>query len=123
MRKTDAQTWQLVELVCSFCTKTQTDVRKLIAGPSVFICDECVEVCRTIIANDVRQMTEDEGVSETPVSGPTDVAGMPTRCALCYSPITSGDGLVVLNRGIVCFGCLGEVEAALEQHRIDHGRG
>ena len=39
-------------LRCSFCNKDQTDVRKLIAGPTVFICDECVEVCNDIIADD-----------------------------------------------------------------------
>ena len=39
-------------LRCSFCNKDQNDVRKLIAGPTVFICDECVEVCNDIIADD-----------------------------------------------------------------------
>ncbi len=39
-------------LRCSFCNKYQNDVRKLIAGPTVFICDECVEVCNDIIADD-----------------------------------------------------------------------
>jgi ATP-dependent Clp protease ATP-binding subunit ClpX len=41
-------------LRCSFCNKDQSDVRKLIAGPTVFICDECVEVCNDIIADDRR---------------------------------------------------------------------
>ena len=41
-------------LRCSFCNKNQNDVRKLIAGPTVFICDECVEVCNDIIADDSR---------------------------------------------------------------------
>ena len=41
-------------LRCSFCNKDQNDVRKLIAGPTVFICDECVEVCNDIIADDGR---------------------------------------------------------------------
>jgi len=36
-------------LYCSFCGKSQHDVRKLIAGPTVFICDECVELCMDII--------------------------------------------------------------------------
>ena len=42
------------KLRCSFCNKDQNDVRKLIAGPTVFICDECVEVCNDIIADDNR---------------------------------------------------------------------
>ena len=41
-------------LRCSFCNKDQHDVRKLIAGPTVFICDECVDVCNDIIADDNR---------------------------------------------------------------------
>jgi ClpX C4-type zinc finger len=36
-------------LYCSFCGKSQQEVRKLIAGPTVFICDECVELCKDII--------------------------------------------------------------------------
>ena len=37
-------------LYCSFCGKSQNEVRKLIAGPTVFICDECVELCADICA-------------------------------------------------------------------------
>ena len=36
-------------LYCSFCGKSQHEVRKLIAGPSVFICDECIDLCNDII--------------------------------------------------------------------------
>ena len=36
-------------LKCSFCGKSQNDVRKLIAGPTVYICDECIELCNDII--------------------------------------------------------------------------
>jgi len=39
-------------LYCSFCGKSQHDVKKLIAGPKVFICDECVECCIGILAED-----------------------------------------------------------------------
>ena len=40
-------------LHCSFCNKSQNDVKKLIAGPTVFICDECVDVCNEIICDDM----------------------------------------------------------------------
>ena len=40
-------------LYCSFCGKSQHEVRKLIAGPSVYVCDECVELCNDIIREDV----------------------------------------------------------------------
>jgi hypothetical protein len=39
-------------LYCSFCGKSQHEVRKLIAGPTVFVCDECVELCNDIIENE-----------------------------------------------------------------------
>ena len=39
-------------LQCSFCNKSQRDVKKLIAGPRVYICDECVDICLTIIQED-----------------------------------------------------------------------
>ncbi len=41
-------------LYCSFCGKSQHDVRKLIAGPSVFVCDECVELCNDIIREELK---------------------------------------------------------------------
>ena len=41
------------KLQCSFCGKSQDDVRKLIAGPTVYICDECIELCNDIIAEEV----------------------------------------------------------------------
>ena len=40
------------QLYCSFCGKSQHEVRKLIAGPTVFICDECVELCLDIIGEE-----------------------------------------------------------------------
>ena len=43
------------DLRCSFCNKSQRDVKKLIAGPSVYVCDECVEICNEIIAEDKRE--------------------------------------------------------------------
>jgi len=41
-------------LYCSFCGKSQHEVRKLIAGPSVFICDECVDLCNDIIREEIQ---------------------------------------------------------------------
>ncbi len=45
-------------LYCSFCGKSQHEVRKLIAGPSVFICDECVELCNDIIREELEEKAE-----------------------------------------------------------------
>ncbi|MEW8014451.1 MAG: ATP-dependent Clp protease ATP-binding subunit ClpX [Candidatus Sedimenticola endophacoides] len=48
-------------LYCSFCGKSQHEVRKLIAGPSVFICDECVELCNDIIREEMQDAVSESG--------------------------------------------------------------
>lgn len=53
-------------LYCSFCGKSQHEVRKLIAGPSVYICDECVELCNDIIREEVKEITPHRGRSALP---------------------------------------------------------
>ena len=58
-------------LYCSFCGKSQHEVRKLIAGPTVFICDECVELCMDIIRE------------ETKTSGLKSAGGVPTPLEIC----------------------------------------
>ena len=58
-------------LYCSFCGKSQHEVRKLIAGPTVFICDECVELCMDIIRE------------ETKASGLKAAEGVPTPREIC----------------------------------------
>ncbi len=50
-------------LYCSFCGKSQHEVRKLIAGPSVFICDECVELCNDIIREEMQDKARESGRS------------------------------------------------------------
>ena len=53
-------------LYCSFCGKSQHEVRKLIAGPSVFICDECVELCNDIIREEIEESSTPSHSSELP---------------------------------------------------------
>ena len=53
-------------LYCSFCGKSQHEVRKLIAGPSVFICDECVDLCNDIIREEVQEDTSDTAGERLP---------------------------------------------------------
>jgi len=58
-------------LVCSFCGKSQDEVRKLIAGPTVYICDECIDLCNDIIAEECDQ---EEGLASTStVPKPADI--------------------------------------------------
>ncbi len=58
-------------LVCSFCSRTQEEVRKLIAGPSVYICDECIELCNDIIRDEVD--TEAVVPTQSKVPKPKDI--------------------------------------------------
>jgi ATP-dependent Clp protease ATP-binding subunit ClpX len=53
-------------LYCSFCGKSQHEVRKLIAGPSVFVCDECVELCNDIIREEVQEKSSVSKGSKLP---------------------------------------------------------
>jgi len=53
-------------LYCSFCGKSQNDVRKLIAGPSVFICDECVDLCNDIIREEILDQDQPEADESLP---------------------------------------------------------
>jgi ATP-dependent Clp protease ATP-binding subunit ClpX len=54
-------------LYCSFCGKSQNEVRKLIAGPSVFICDECVDLCNDIIREEIQEVAAPEASDKLPV--------------------------------------------------------
>lgn len=53
-------------LYCSFCGKSQNEVRKLIAGPSVYVCDECVELCNDIIRDELSEDEKSIGNNELP---------------------------------------------------------
>ena len=53
-------------LYCSFCGKSQHEVRKLIAGPSVFVCDECVELCNDIIREEIAEISPKESKEALP---------------------------------------------------------
>ncbi|KGK42284.1 Clp protease ATP-binding protein [Nitrincola sp. A-D6] len=55
------------KLFCSFCGKSQDEVRKLIAGPSVFICDECVDLCNDIIREEIQETVEGEVSEKLPL--------------------------------------------------------
>ena len=59
---------------CSFCGKSQHEVRKVIAGPSVFICDECVELCTDIIREEVQEGSDGKDADRLPV--PMEIKGI-----------------------------------------------
>jgi len=61
------------KLFCSFCGKSQNDVKKLIAGPNVFICDECVELCADILKDEDTKGVRGEGAAIMP---PSEINGV-----------------------------------------------
>jgi ATP-dependent Clp protease ATP-binding subunit ClpX len=66
-RKRDDRTG---DLVCSFCGKSQDEVKKLIAGPTVYICDECIELCNDIIAEEYEK---EEAARATRIPKPAEI--------------------------------------------------
>ncbi len=60
-------------LYCSFCGKSQHDVKKLIAGPTVFICDECIELCNEIIVEELSGDQKEDDKKEGGLPRPTEI--------------------------------------------------
>jgi hypothetical protein len=93
-------------LHCSFCNKSQRYVRKLIAGPNVYICDECVDICLDIIREDRKDATPAWPRSTT------------STCTLCRLPVAIAEAILVESRGLICPGCIGEIEAAIAREKL-----
>ncbi|MDP2804603.1 MAG: AAA family ATPase, partial [Gallionellaceae bacterium] len=62
-------------LYCSFCGKSQHEVKKLIAGPSVFVCDECIALCNDIIQEEAQSITGTEKTDKSDLPVPHDICG------------------------------------------------
>jgi hypothetical protein len=93
----------------------QGEGRKLIAGPSAFICFDCVRYCNDIIADDVRWRRERDGAAVNEGTDPRQIPeppnGSAVRCALCRTPVA--DGMSISNLGVLCFDCIRDIEAAI----------
>jgi hypothetical protein len=93
---------------CSFCDKDQDAVRKIIAGPSVFICDECIDLCNDIIAEEYER---DAALPRSSGSSPARLASVP-GCALCHVPSPIEHMVAIPDRGLLCEVCLDAIRAA-----------
>ena len=93
---------------CSFCSKTQHDVRKLIAGPAVYICEECVDLCNDILAEEFREKPK----IDTKASAQTDQSpSVPLQgCLLCRLPKETEELIYIPDRGAICDVCLDAME-------------
>ena len=63
-------------LYCSFCGKSQHEVKKLIAGPSVFICDECIDLCNDIIRDETSSVESVAGGAKSDLPTPHEIAAL-----------------------------------------------
>jgi ClpX C4-type zinc finger len=86
---------------CSFCNTPQSAVRQLIAGPSAFICDECVAICHDIVAQ--------AAITPGERSHATSTIAI---CLVCKRGKAGPDCILVPTRGPVCLECVDSVKAA-----------
>jgi hypothetical protein len=93
---------------CSFCGKSELDVRRLIAGPIAFICDECVGRCVDMIADE--RVTADAVVRMQPATRGSPPDGI--WCTLCGKDADPAKALLVENRTLVCGPCVSAVALA-----------
>ena len=111
------------ELRCSFCNKHQNDVRKLIAGPGVYICDKCIALCDDIVAEEFEEREEAHRKEEA--GWGASLPGSPSRaeprvsptalCRLCGLPTPIHNVIAVPDRGFLCLVCLAAIRAVSEQ--------
>ena len=100
------------KLHCSFCNKSQDDVRKLIAGPTVYICDECVAVCIDILNDAGAEQPSAERGAPPGRDAPHWPATV--RCALCGIPVVLDEALMVEDLAVLCRRCVSAIQAAAE---------
>jgi hypothetical protein len=95
---------------CSFCGKNQSEVRKLVAGPSVHICDECVELCKNIVA-------EDADVSDSGKAKAAKAKSKTNRlCGICMEPRETDELIFLPHAAYMCAGCLEELQTVRDKH-------
>ena len=84
-------------LYCSFCGKSQHEVKKLIAGPSVFICDECIELCNDIIRDEVPAEGEQARAAKSDLPIPTEIKAILDQYVIGQDPAKRTLAVAVYN--------------------------
>ncbi|KFF58335.1 ATP-dependent protease, partial [Cryobacterium sp. MLB-32] len=84
-------------LKCSFCGKSQKQVQQLIAGPGVYICDECVELCNEIIEERLAEAGAEEGTSEFDLPKPKEIFGFLEEYVIGQEPAKRALAVAVYN--------------------------
>src|SRR5213083_1041360 len=98
-------------LVCSFCGKSQNEVRKLIAGPTVSICDECIDLCNDIIA--------DKGELQGTASAASSLR-LAEWCRVCRRRRAAPELVAVPDVGHVCHRCVDAIRAAGDRPKLEY---
>ena len=109
-----------VPVRCSFCNKAQDDVKKVIAGPTVMICDECVAVCVNALADDAAQAIPKDSVEVQRWRAKTAQLARGSDsalCNLCGKSAFSREMLPLGTRGSLCSECADAIEDALARGR------
>ncbi|BCA79369.1 ATP-dependent Clp protease ATP-binding subunit ClpX [Desulfuromonas sp. AOP6] len=98
------------QLSCSFCGKAQDEVKKLIAGPAVYICDECIELCRDIIAEEAKLDESTGGAERLP--RPSEIKDILDDYVIGQERAKKILAVSVYNhyKRVECFGKTGDVE-------------
>jgi len=84
-------------LYCSFCGKSQHEVKKLIAGPSVFICDECIELCNDIIRDEVPAEGAEAKAAKSDLPIPTEIKAILDQYVIGQDPAKRTLSVAVYN--------------------------
>jgi hypothetical protein len=96
---------------CSFCGKLQDQVKVMIAGPRAHICEECVDICLTILA-DHAEANRPASMEPTRPGSEFLAGELPSMCLLCWMPKALAELIVVDNRGSFCQACIAAIQAA-----------
>jgi hypothetical protein len=99
-----------IHAACSFCGKSQSEVRKLVAGPSVHICDECIELCKNILVEDLDADGERRSKSAKGRSRENRL------CGICMEERESDELIFLPHAAYMCAGCLEDIQAVRDQH-------
>ena len=96
------------QLACSFCGKDQSEVRKLVAGPSVHICNECIELCRSILVEDLEGASEGKSPSAPP-------SRENRLCGICMEERESHELIFLPHAAYMCAGCLEDIQSVRDK--------
>ena len=114
---------------CSFCRRTQSEVRKLVAGPVAMICDDCVSTCVDIVVDDARASGSADDLhasqelqarlrahrlnaAQSHQAVPDEAIPLwHVRCALCRHIVPTDSAISIEGRGVLCDSCLAAVRA------------